>query len=513
MNVALHLWSMAARAPGAVALEVQATGERLTFSELAGRASALARALEARGIGRGDRVVLMVRPGTDFAALTFAVLALGAVAVFIDPGLGLRRLMDCITQARPKAIIAERIVHALTALHRRALADVKVRISIGRWPGATCISRLRGCVPAGFAPLAVSPDDGAIIAFTSGATGSPKGVLLQHSVLAAQLASFIGLSGIGEGDVYLAILPLLAILGPGFGCATVLPALDASRPRDSNPQTVVAAIRRYGVTHSFGSPGVWQKVAQAGIPLPTMRCLMIGGAPVPPALLRALIPLLPHGCIHTPYGATEAVPLACAEASEILAESRSGWGMLVGHPVPGVELRIVAISDERIAEAKALGAAAVGEIVVRGPVVSRSYEGSGHGATLAKIPDRSGAWHRTGDLGALDERGRLWFCGRKSERVVTAGRTLFTACVEPRFDGHPAVQRAALVGAKGKAILIVEPRPGARADAEARAGILAMRGSLPIEQVLFKDALPLDARHAAKILRGELARWAERRVA
>src|SRR4051812_14585031 len=101
MNVALHLWSRAALAPGAVALYVQATGEQLTFSELASRASAMARALEARGIGRGDRVLLLVRHGADFAALAFAVLALGAVAVFIDPGLGRRRLVDCIAQARP----------------------------------------------------------------------------------------------------------------------------------------------------------------------------------------------------------------------------------------------------------------------------------------------------------------------------------------------------------------------------------------------------------------------------
>lgn len=513
MNVAIHLWSMAARTPGAVALEVQATGERLTFSELASRASAMARGLQARGIGHGDRVLLMVRPGADFAALAFALLALGAVAVFIDPSLGRRRLMDCIAQARPKAIIAERILHAFAALHRRTLAGVKVRISVGRWPGATCISRLRGNAPADFAPLAVSPRDDAIVAFTSGATGAPKGVLLQHSVLAAQLASFIRLSGIGEGDVYLAILPLLAILGPGFGCATVLPAIDPSRPRDTNPQTVLTAIRRYGVTHSFGSPAVWRKIADAGIRLPTMRCLMIGGAPVPAALLRALTPLLPNGRIHTPYGATEAVPLTCAEASEILAEVRTDCGMLVGRPLPGVELRIVAISDEPLAEATALPAAEIGEIVVRGPVVSRSYE-RGHDAdALAKIPDSSGAWHRTGDLGVLDEQGRLWFCGRKSERVESAGITLFTACVEPRFDAHPAVKRAALVGARGKAVLVVEPKPGAKADAAAAAGILALRGGIPIERILFKDALPLDGRHAAKILRGELARWAEGRVA
>jgi acyl-coenzyme A synthetase/AMP-(fatty) acid ligase len=113
----------------------------------------------------------------------------------------------------------------------------------------------------------------------------------------------------------------------------------------------------------------------------------------------------------------------------------------------------------------------------------------------------------------MDEQGRLWFCGRKSERVVTAGLTLFTTCVEPRFYRHPLVQQAALVGARGKAVLVVEPKPGAKADAAAAAGILALRGGLPIEQILFKAALPLDGRHAAKILRGQLARWAERRVA
>jgi len=513
MNVAAHLWAMAASVPGAIALEVQSTGERVTFGALAERASAMARGLQAFGIGKGDRVLLMVRPGTDFAALAFALLGLGAVVVFVDPGMGRRHLVDCIAHARPKAIIAERLLHALCVLHPRALAGVQARLSVGWWPGAASVARLRRHPGAGFEPTPLSPSDDAVVAFTSGATGKPKGVLLQHSVLAAQLESFKRLSGIGRGDVYLATLPVLAILGPGFGCATVLPDIDASRPRDANPLTLVAAIRHYGVTHSFGSPAVWRNVAQTGARLPSMRCLLIGGAPVAPSLLATLAALIPNGSVHTPYGATEAVPLACASASEILREVETHRGTLVGRPLRDVELRIVAISDGPLAEARALPVGEVGEIVVRGPVVSRTYERRRDADSLAKIPDPGGHWHRMGDLGCLDGAGRLWFCGRKSERVDSGATTLFTACVEPRFEAHPSVQRVALVRAGGKAILVVEARPGAKADAKAAAEILALRGELPVERVLFKRRLPLDARHGAKILRGELAHWAEGRLA
>jgi len=505
MNVAAHLWAMAAGAPRATALEVQSTGARVTFGELADRASAIARGLEALGIGRGDRVLLMVRPGVDFAALAFALLGLGAVAVFIDPGMAHAHLVDCIAQARPKAIVAERLLHALCTLHPRALAGVQARISVGWWPGIATLARLRRHPPAGFEPALLSPTDDAVVVFTSGATGKPKGVLLQHSVLAAQLESF--------KLFYLAILPVLAIFGPGFGCSTVFPDIDASRPRAANPRTLVAAIRRYGVTHSFGSPAIWRKVADTGARLPSMRCLLIGGAPVASSLLAKLAPLLPNGSVHTPYGATEAVPLACASASEILSESETNRGTLVGRPLPGVEVRIVAISDGRLAEARALPTGEIGEIVVRAPVVSRSYEGCRDANALAKIPDPFAHWHRMGDVGWLDDAGRLWFCGRKSERVGSAGAPLFTACVEPRFEVHPAVQRVALIGVGGKAILVVELRDGVKADAKSTAEILMLRGELPIDRILFKRRLPLDTRHAVKILRGELARWAEGRLA
>jgi acyl-CoA synthetase (AMP-forming)/AMP-acid ligase II len=201
------------------------------------------------------------------------------------------------------------------------------------------------------------------------------------------------------------------------------------------------------------------------------------------------------------------VPLTCASAEEILGEHDRLPGTLVGRALPGVELRIVPISDAELSEARALQAGEIGEIAARGAVVSRSYDGEREAEALTKIPGPDGCWHRMGDLGYLDAAGRLWFCGRKSERVATGKETLFTACVEPWFERHPAVRRVALVRAGGKAVVVVEPRFG-RASAKAAAEILSMRGAWPVERVLFKRRLPLDSRHGAKIQRGELARWA-----
>jgi acyl-CoA synthetase (AMP-forming)/AMP-acid ligase II len=170
----------------------------------------------------------------------------------------------------------------------------------------------------------------------------------------------------------------------------------------------------------------------------------------------------------------------------------------------------------------------VGEVVVRSGVVSPAYFHRPDADRLAKIPDEDGAWHRMGDLGRLDDEGRLWFCGRKADRIEAKEGALYTTCVEPAFEAHPEVARAAVVGVgarpRQRPVLVVEPAAGrfprtasARADLTEALRVLGdlhakKTGSVPVRDVLFHRALPLDVRHNAKILRHELVAWAARRV-
>jgi acyl-CoA synthetase (AMP-forming)/AMP-acid ligase II len=270
---------------------------------------------------------------------------------------------------------------------------------------------------------------------------------------------------------------------------------------------------------------------ERGVKLSTLRRVISAGAPVPAALMERFLRMLPEGSeILTPYGATECLPVACISSREVLAETAArtdrGAGVCVGAPVPSVEVRIIAIDDdpiERWRDDLELAPGEIGEIAVRGPQATRAYYNRPEATALAKIRAADGGfWHRMGDLGYRDERGRLWFCGRKSDRVTTAHGTLYSVPCEAVFDTHPRVRRTALVGVSVagelEPVLCVELLASEkRANGDAVTAELLEIGARhdhtrTIRSVLFHPAFPVDIRHNAKIGRPELARWAARRL-
>jgi olefin beta-lactone synthetase len=296
---------------------------------------------------------------------------------------------------------------------------------------------------------------------------------------------------------------------------------------------------------------------QQGLRLPGLRRVLMAGAPVPAHLHERFRCILdPAADTHTPYGATEALPVSSISGRDVLAARTEHpsptAGTCVGRAAPAMELRIIAISDAPIAhwdDSLALPPGQVGEICVRGPTVTKAYMARPESTALAKIADGASIWHRMGDLGYLDDQGRLWFYGRKSQRVHTAEGTLYTEPVELIFNQHPAVFRSALVGVPQEAggrrqeagdrdqetrrpgdqetrrpgdktipVVIVELRPGqVLRSRDARTRLLAELRELGaaytmtagINTFLIHPAFPVDIRHNAKIFREQLAVWAK----
>jgi acyl-CoA synthetase (AMP-forming)/AMP-acid ligase II len=256
------------------------------------------------------------------------------------------------------------------------------------------------------------------------------------------------------------------------------------------------------------------------------------GAPASPRVLAEFAKLLePPAEIFTPYGATEALPVASIGSREILEETAArtarGEGVCIGRPVPGIEVRIIRIRDDPIpvwSDDLELSDGTVGEIIVRGPVVTREYFRRPEATALAKIhdPHRGGFFHRMGDLGYRDADGRLWFCGRKSHRVELEDATLYTICCEGVFNAHPEVARTALVGVTAgtgtRPVLCVEPvrrltrRERQRVGDELRELGAGYPHTRRIETFLFHTSFPVDIRHNSKIFREKLAVWAEREL-
>ena len=514
VNIAAHLPAMAARQPETLAI-AGPDGTRLTYRQFDRECDRTAQGLERIGIRRGVRTVLMVPPSADLFTVTFALFKVGAVPVIVDPGMGIKNLGTCLAQAEPEAFIGIPKAHAARRLMGWARDTVRINVTSGRrlfWGGHT-LAQLREGQDGPFEMAETGADETAAILFTSGSTGTPKGVVYSHGNFAAQVEILRDLYQIRPGEIDLPTFPLFALFDPALGMTTVIPEMDATRPAQVDPTKIIGAIQEFGATNMFGSPALIDRVgrygSERGVKLPTLKRVITAGAPVSAVALEHFRKMLPEdGQIFTPYGATEALPVSSIESREILEETAArtaqGAGVCVGRPVGGIKVSIDRLTDEP---------GEIGEIIVEGPTVTRSYYGLPEATAEAKI---GGTAHRMGDVGYFDDRGRLWFCGRKSHRVATAEGTLFTVPCEGIFNAHEAVFRTALVGVGQTPVLCVELEEDARGgEDKIREELLTLGASHPttarIRTILFHPAFPVDVRHNSKIFREKLAVWASGR--
>ena len=455
-NIAAALPRLARERPQQVAMRCPDRNGRydieLTYAQLDARSDAIAAGLAKRGIARGTRTVVMVRPTPEFFLLMFALFKAGAVPVLVDPGIDKRALKQCLDEAKPEAFIGIPLAMlAKTLLRWATSARVRVTTGMRAWLADATLAEVERDGANAPPQLAdTQPDDVAGILFTSGSTGVPKGVVYRHRHFVAQIEMLRNAFGIAPGGIDLPTFPPFALFDPALGLTSIIPDMDPTQPARADPRKLHAAIARFGITQLFGSPALMQVLARHGEKLPTVKRVTSAGAPVPPAVVQRMFELLPADAqLWTPYGATECLPVAVIEGRELLtlrARTETGAGTCVGRPVAGNTVRIIRISDDAIAawdDALLVGVGQVGEITVAGPSATDSYFNRDAQTALAKIretlPDGSErSVHRMGDLGWCDGEGRLWFCGRKSQRVVVDDlATLCTDQVEPVFNTHP----------------------------------------------------------------------------
>ena len=531
-NVAHFLAQQAVTQPTAAAVRAPLSHDRdgtiryaeRSFAELEAEASATGHYFLAKGIRRGSRVLLMLRPGLDLIRIVFALFKMGAVPIVIDPGMGLKKFLRCVRHSKPTALVG--IAPALWSarLFRPSFRGIDIKICVGRGYEKQIGSfKSHGA----FEVVDSTEDELAAILFTSGSTGAAKGVLYEHGMFLAQIDAIRRQYVIEPGEVDLPMLPVFALFNPALGMCTVVPDMNPSRPASVDPERIVRAIQQNSATNSFGSPALWIKIARycelKSITLPTIRRILMAGAPVPPALMSKMRAIIPNGEIHTPYGATEALPVSSISATEVLEQTavrtQKGEGTCVGRPLPNVLVRIVEPSDGPIAtieEVVDLPAGSIGEIIVQGASVTRGYDYLPEADADSKIVDGAELWHRMGDMGWLDDSERLWFCGRKIERVMTEVGAMYTDCCEAVFNAHPRVYRSALIDlCQGRPAIVIEPEKSAfpQSPDERISFINSLRElgrknkqTIAIKDFFFEANFPVDVRHNAKIHRLSLAR-------
>ena len=520
--------------PDATAIvELSGAGGHITFGALAQRVEGVARGLHARGVRRGHRVALLVRPGIDLTTVLYAVWRLGAVAVVADAGLGRRRMGAALRSAAPQHVVGFPAARALVLA-----ANVPGQwVRFGPEDVAGIISEGARHEVSSSELLAATADvdaDGAVL-FTSGATGPPKGVVYTRRQIGAQVALLRDTFDLVPGQRFVAAFAPFALYGPALGLASAVPDMDVTAPDTLTAAALADAVEAIDASVVFASPAALQNVVDTAEGLSSTqrehlrppRLVLSAGAPVPVALLHRLRQLLPHAATHTPYGMTEALPLATLDPTTLDPSDPRDTeaGVCVGAPLPGVSVRIAPLETSgRAADTFANGPGILGEIVVRAPHLKDRYDRL-WGTQRASA--RPAGWHRTGDVGHLDDQGRLWVEGRLTHVVTTASGPLAPYAVESALEALPAVRRAAVVGVgpggTQQVVAIVVPVGATtggvswgRADtdvpaevaAQVRAAAAAVAPHVAVAAVLRRDWLPVDIRHAAKVDRTELARWA-----
>lgn len=537
----------------------------LTYQNIFDQTQRFLRGLESGGYTPGSTAALLTPPNANFFPFAFALLKLGIIPILVEPALGIKKIRDVYAESKPDIFVGNSLTHALRVIFGWGRESVKYNLTI---PNLLRITHHASRNTQSVLRKELNP---ASIIYTSGSTGLPKGAIYTQENLAAQLDLLKDTFNISQDEIDLPAFPLYALIDLLLGVTSVIPDITFPTPGKTNPAKVISAIQKFNVTNMFASPVVLDLLSSFAennrssshpIILPSLKRIITAGAPATIDLQKKFRHLLAdHTSLFGIYGATESLPIAKVESSEVFAleeKTKNGAGICLGKPIEGVTVRIIPITDEPIEEwqdSLEVKKNVVGEITVQSAATTRGYihrpdvdgiskilrhtctgvrrkwceegappdeaiSGLEHGIASGKEQERSRndgteVIHRMGDVGYFDDEGRLWYCGRKSHRVVTKDDVMFTEQIENIFNAHPQVQRTALVGVDGEPVLWVELKrrlPKSLKTSEVLVELKALATSHPqaarIQTFLFLKKFPTDVRHNSKIIREKLTKLA-----
>lgn len=500
-NITALLDAAAARHPERLALVFG--NEQISFADLHTQVKQCANLLSAHGLKPGERVILMIPMSPELYIALLAIIHCGAAAVFVDPWTPMRQIAAFSAFAKPSGFIGIPKSHLLRLLNP-SLARIRLSASTGPTAlGIPAAFSLRAVADQSTdrAPAPVSLDDSALITFTSGSSGIPKGANRTHGFLIAQYEALCHELDYRDDDIDMPMFPVFALRNLAAGIPSVIPEMDFKNVAGVDPLVIGRQIQNHGVTLVTASPPFIDRLASLPTP-PTLRKILTGGAPVTAKQLNHWHQAFPSTDIEIIYGSTEAEPVAHLSSHERL-KLEDQEGFCCGKPTSLLKTRIIQIRNSAVSpeelESLTLPQGETGELLVSGKHVGRDYFNNPDAVKENKIVEPDGTcWHRMGDTGYFDAEGRFFLTGRVHSTIVRNGKILHAQLVEADAAKQlPDATRVAALEQDGKLILIIQGT--------------SCEHDIDADEVLFtQKPLPLDPRHKSKIDYSTLRNWLEK---
>jgi acyl-CoA synthetase (AMP-forming)/AMP-acid ligase II len=493
----------------------------ITWKALLNRVENASRGLAARGFQKGDKAILFVPMSVDLYVAMFAVFRLGGVAVFLDAFARQTQLENCAKLAQAKAYFGSPEAHFLRSFLPDSLGIIPIQVVSG---GASNAAIPMATLEAGTGAIpriaAVSPQDTALVSFTTGSSGQPKGANRTHGFLRAQHKALAAELPWQPGEEDMPAFPIFLLHNIACGITTVIPAVNFTQPSPTDAPMALRQLLHGTIATASMSPALLTEVAKAaldaGRTLP-LRRMITGGAPIGPDQVRLFAQAAPDCELLLLYGSTEAEPIAHLRGKEMLhwLDCEPGFtaqaGVCVGTISAQVDLELIRIDrDPIVLGPKGLAdwRTAIdepGEIIVAGDHVSVDYYQNPEAFKENKIQESDRIWHRTGDVGRRDNKGRLWLVGRVHNAIRRNGALLFPVGPEMRLKRIPGIQNAAYIGLphpelQEQACVVWTPEADTDPEAVEQAITKAfLEKDLILDQLIQIEKIPLDPRHNSKV--------------
>jgi fatty-acyl-CoA synthase len=424
--------------PGATALRY--LGHTVTWADLRRRVSALADALSRRGVGFGDRVMILMLNRPEFVESALAANMIGAIAVPLNFRLTPAEIAFLVEDCEARMMITEAVLAPVATRVReiQPLLDMIVAAGASTDDSVCGYEDFVNESGESHEPVDIPNESPALIMYTSGTTGHPKGAVLTHTNLTGQTMTGLYTTGADiNNDVGFVGVPFFHIAGIGnmltgmlLGVPTVIYPLGAF-----DPGQLLDVLAAEKVTGIFLVPAQWEAVCAEQKARPRdlrLRVMSWGAAPAPDALLREMSAIFPGTQILAAFGQTEMSPVTCMLLGEDAIRKRGS----VGKVIPTVAARVV---DENMND---VPVGEVGEIVYRAPTLMSGYWNNPEATAEAF----AGGWFHSGDLVRMDEEGYVWVVDRKKDMIISGGENIYCAEVENVLAGHPGIVEVAVIG-------------------------------------------------------------------